>query len=119
MSPTFRSYGWNLDQIDRFFLEDDSEDEKALTSAQGAKINGVIVKIEARALQNVYPNGDPFLPFYSSFEMLKYMWSSPPFKEYQSIKLYRTEDGYNLDSSIFMPLQDLENLSRLDDGAVI
>ena len=63
--------------------------------------------------------GDPFLPFYSSFEMLKYMWSRPPFKEYQSIKLYRTEDGYNLDSSIFMPLQDLENLSRLDDGAVI
>ena len=119
MNPTFRSYGWNLDQVDCFFLEDDSEEEKVQTSAQGANLDGVIIKIEARALQSVYPNGDPFLPFYSSFEMLKYMWSRPPFKEYQSIKLYRTEDGYNLDSSIFMPLQDLESSSRLNEESVI
>jgi len=119
MNPTLRSYGWNLNQIDCFFLEDDSEEEKAHTTTQGAKINGVIIMIEASSLQNVYPNGDPFLPFYSSFEMFKYMWSRPPFKEYQRIKLYRTEDGYNLDSSIFMPLQDLENSSRLNEDVVI
>ena len=115
MNPTFRSYGWNLNQIDCLFLED----KKSHTPAQGAKIDGLIIKIEASAIVNVYPNGDPFLPFYSFFEMFKYMWSRPPFKEYQRIKLYRTEDGYNLDSSIFMPLQDVESSSRLNEDAVI
>ena len=60
-------------------------------------------------------NGDPFLPLYSSTNAMKFMWSRPPFKEYQRIRLFRTDVGFGFEASLFMPLRQADGLDESEE----
>ena len=119
MASVLRSYGWIQDSLDHSFPDDSASRGNTHNTNKGAKIDGAIIKIEASSFQNMHSTSEPFLPFYSGFQVLKYMWMRPPFKEYQRIKLSRTKEGYRLDFSLFMPLQDTESSIDLEEDLAI
>ena len=110
MANTLEAYGWDLKKMDEVFIDDTTNKEQFYTHRKGAHINGVIVHIEANSLWQTLEDGDLFLPLYASINAMKFMWTRPPFKEYQRIKLFRIEEEFGFEASIFMPLQHAEGL---------
>lgn len=110
IANTLEASGWELKKMDEVFLDDTTNKDQSYTRRKGAHINGVIVHIEANSLLQTLADGDPFLPLYASTNAMKFMWARPPFKEYQRIKLFRIEEGFGFEASIFMPLQHAEGL---------
>ncbi len=109
---TLESYGWGLEKMENNFLENTTNKEEFYTQKKSAYINGVIVHLEANSLGQTLANGDLFLPLYASTSAMKFMWARPPFKEYQQIRLYRTDEGFGFEASIFMPLQHVLSLDE-------
>ena len=109
---TLESHGWILERIENIFLENATNKEELYAQKKGAHINGVIVHLEANSLQQTQADVDPFLPLYASTNAMKFLWSRPPFKEYQRIKLFRTDEGFGFEASLFMPLQHVESLDE-------
>lgn len=110
IANTLEASGWELKKMDEVFLDDTTNKEQFLTQRKGAHINGVIVHIEANSLLKTLADGDPFLPLYASTNAMKFMWARSPFKEYQRIKVFRIEEGFGFEASIFMPLEHAEGL---------
>lgn len=119
IASTFKAYGWNLDNMEETYVDDAFDRENLVTENKGARIDGLIVHLEARSVINAKLDGEPFLPLYAASEAMKFMWSKPPIKEYLSIKIFRQEEGYGLEASIFIPLQDIENSSELEKAETI
>ena len=112
IANTLEASGWDLKKMDKVFLDDTTNKEQSYTQRKGAHIDGVIVHIEANSLRQTLADGDPFLPLYASTNAMKFMWSRPPFKEYQRIKLFRTDEGFGFEASLFMPLRNAESLDE-------
>ena len=112
MANTLEASGWDLKKMDEVFLDDTTNKEQFYTQRKGAHIDGVIVHLEANSLRQTLADGDPFLPLYASTNAMKFMWSRPPFKEYQRIKLFRTDEGFGFEASLFMPLRNAESLDE-------
>lgn len=115
IANTLEAYGWDLERMEKVFLDNDTGEERFNTPRKDAQINGVIVYLEANSLRLTIANGDPFLPLYSSTNAMKFMWSRPPFKEYQRIKLFRTDVGFGLEASLFMPLRHVDGLDESEE----
>jgi len=116
---TLEAYGWGLEKMKKVFVDDTTKIEKFYAQGKGARIDGVIVHIEANSLLQTRSGGDPFLPLYASTNAMKFMWSRPPFKEYQRIKISRIDEGFQLEASLFMPLQDAEISIESDEEKAI
>ena len=112
IANTLEASGWDLKKMDEVFLDDTTNKEQFYTQRKGAHIDGVIVHLEANSLRQTLADGDPFLPLYASTNAMKFMWSRPPFKEYQRIKLFRTDEGFGFEASLFMPLRNAESLDE-------
>ena len=112
IANTLEASGWDLKKMDEVFLDDTTKKEQFYTQRKGAHIDGVIVHLEANSLRQTLADGDPFLPLYASTNAMKFMWSRPPFKEYQRIKLFRTDEGFGFEASLFMPLRNAESLDE-------
>jgi hypothetical protein len=112
---TLELYGWGLEGMENIFLDDTTNKEESYAQNKGAHINGVIVHLEANSLRQTLADGDPFLPLYASTNAMKFMWSRPPFKEYQRIKLFRTDEGFGFEASLFMPLRHAESLDESEE----
>ena len=110
IANTLEASGWDLKQVDEAFLDENTNKEQFYTQRKGAHINGVTMHIEANSLRQTLANGDPFLPLYASINSMKSMWARPPFKEYQRVKLFRTDEGFGFEASIYMPLEHAEGL---------
>ncbi len=119
MASVLRSYGWSIERTDHFFQDDSTSRGNIQDTAKGAKIDGAVVEVEASSFQRMHSNGEPFLPFYSAFQALRYMWMRPPFMEYQRIKLSRIQEDYHLNFSMFMPLKDTESSIEAKEGEAI
>ena len=65
-----------------------------------------MLDLSASATNSPQIDGAPFLPLYSLTQCLNYLWSRPPLKEYQQIEIVRTQDGYELQVRLFLPLND-------------
>ena len=110
IANTLELYGWGLEGMKNIFLDENTKKEESYAQKKGAHINGVIVHLEANSLRQTLADGDPFLPLYASTNAMKFMWSRPPFKEYQRIKLFRTDEGFGFEASLFMPLEHADGL---------
>lgn len=112
---TLEPYGWGLESMKNIFLEKNTNKEEFHAQKKGAHINGVIVHLEANSLRQTLANGDPFLPLYASTNAMKFMWARSPFKEYQRIKLFRTDEGFGFEASLFMPLRHADGLDESEE----
>lgn len=109
---TFKAHEWDLTSVTISPLEDVVE-PNTNTISQAPKLSGIKVSLSA---ENTNSNSidEPFLPLHSLIQCLKFMWSRPPIKEYQAVKITRTEDGYALELDAFLPVQDPFTLGNLE-----
>ena len=101
----FEVHGWVLQEAEVAELEIQTEQGRASDSNQ-ARIQGIMLDLSASATNSPQIDGAPFLPLYSLTQCLNYLWSRPPLKEYQQIEIVRTQDGYELQLRLFLPLND-------------
>ena len=104
-TQAFEVHGWILQTAEVAELEIPTEQDVTSDSNQ-ARIQGIMLDLSASAKNSPQVNGAPFLPLYSLTQCLNYLWSLPPFKEYQQIEIVRTQDGYELQARLFLPLKD-------------
>ena len=104
-TQAFEVHGWILQTAEVAELEIPTEQDVTSDSNQ-ARIQGIMLDLSASATNSPQVNGAPFLPLYSLTQCLNYLWSRPPFKEYQQIEIVRTQDGYELQARLFLPLKD-------------
>ena len=104
-TQAFEVHGWILQTAEVAELEIPTEQDVTSDSNQ-ARIQGIMLDLSASAKNSPQVNGAPFLPLYSLTQCLNYLWSRPPFKEYQQIEIVRTQDGYELQARLFLPLKD-------------
>ncbi len=107
-AQAFEAHGWILQTAKVTELEISAEQGRASDSNQ-ALIQGIMLDLSASATNPPQDNGEPFLPLFSVTQSLNYLWSRPPFKEYQQIELVRTKDGYALKARLFLPLKDSDH----------
>ena len=81
-------------------------DQGRMMDSNQARIQGIMLDLSASATNSPQVDGAPFLPLYSLTQCLNYLWSRPPLKEYQQIEIVRTQDGYELQVRLFLPLKD-------------
>ncbi|MFT5623183.1 MAG: hypothetical protein ACI9FZ_001113 [Bacteroidia bacterium] len=114
-APAFEVHGWTLQTAEVVELETATEQgtEPDPTETQ---IKGIMLDLNASATNSPQTDEEPFLPLYSVTQCLNYLWSRPPLKEYQQIKLIRAEDGYALEASLFLPLRDLGGTDELSSN---
>ena len=104
-SQAFEVHGWVLQEAEVTELEISTEQSK-VSDSNLARIQGIMRDLSASARNLPQADGEPFLPLYSLTQCMNYLWSRPPLKEYQQIKLVRTYDSYELKARIFLPLKD-------------
>ena len=105
VSSALNAFGWELQEHSFQPLEA----PKNLTETaenEATKIRAVLLDVVANADGVEEVKEDPFLPLFSLFEAKKYLWSRSPDKEYQRIKIQRTETGYQMESTLFLPIGD-------------
>ena len=104
-TQAFAVHGWILQEAEVSELEISTEQGKA-SDSNLARIQGIMLDLSASARNLPQDDGEPFLPLYSLTQCLNYLWSRPPLKEYQQIEIVRTQDGYELQVRLFLPLKD-------------
>ncbi|MBO73649.1 MAG: hypothetical protein CMD33_00055 [Flavobacteriales bacterium] len=104
-TQAFEVHGWILQTAEVAELEIPTEQDVTSNSNQ-ARIQGIMLDLSASATNSPQVDEAPFLPLYSLTQCLNYLWSRPPFKEYQQIEIVRTQDGYELQARLFLPLKD-------------
>ena len=104
-TQAFEVHGWILQTAEVAELEIPT-DRGRMTDSNQARIQGIILDLSASATNAPQVDGAPFLPLYSLTQCLNYLWSRPPLKEYQQIEIVRTQDGYELQVRLFLPLKD-------------
>lgn len=104
-TQAFEVHGWILQTAEVAELEIPTEQDVTSDSNQ-ARIQGIMLDLSASATNSPQVDEAPFLPLYSLTQCLNYLWSRPPFKEYQQIEIVRTQDGYELQARLFLPLKD-------------
>ena len=104
-TQAFEVHGWILQTAEVAELEIPTEQGRTSDSNQ-ARIQGIMLDLSASATNSPQVDGAPFLPLYSLAQCLNYLWSRPPLKEYQQIEIIRTQDGYELQVRLFLPLKD-------------
>ena len=104
-TQAFEVHGWILQTAEVAELEIPTEQDVTSDSNQ-ARIQGIMLDLSASATNSPQVDEAPFLPLYSLTQCLNYLWSLPPFKEYQQIEIVRTQDGYELQARLFLPLKD-------------
>ena len=104
-TQAFEVHGWILQTAEVTELEVPTEQGRASDSNQ-ARIHGIMLDLSASATNLPQDDGEPFLPLYSLTQCFNYLWSRPPLKEYQQVEIVRTEDGYELQARLFLPLND-------------
>ena len=106
-APTLKYYGWGLERLERVLADGDANGQQL-----GVRIEGALFELEAMSLWEKDAQDEPFLPLYSMTQATRFLWARPPTKEYQRIKLSRLEEGYLLEVTMFMPLQDIDSSSE-------
>jgi hypothetical protein len=111
----FEVHGWTLQTAEVVELETTTE-QGTESDPTETQIKGIVLDLNASATNSPQTDEEPFLPLYSVTQCLNYLWSRPPFKEYQQIKLIRADDGYALEASLFLPLRDLGGTDELSSN---
>tara|TARA_B110000208_G_scaffold130120_1_gene157873 strand:- start:5025 stop:5666 length:642 start_codon:yes stop_codon:yes gene_type:complete len=114
-AQAFEVHGWTLQTAAVVELETTTE-QGTESDPTETQIKGIMLDLNASATNSPQTDVEPFLPLYSVTQCLNYLWSRPPFKEYQQIKLIRADDGYALEASLFLPLRDLGGTDELSSN---
>lgn len=114
-AQAFEVHGWTLQTAAVVELETATE-QGTESDPTETQIKGIMLDLNASATNSPQTDEEPFLPLYSVTQCLNYLWSRPPLKEYQQIKLIRADDGYALEASLFLPLRDLGGTDELSSN---
>lgn len=114
-AKTFEVYGWTVQTAEVLELESAIE-QGTESDPTETRIQGIMLDLNASATNSPQTDEEPFLPLYSVTQCLHYLWSRPPLKEYQQIKLIRADDSYALEASLFLPLRDLGGTDELSSN---
>jgi len=105
ISSALKAYGWELQQHSFEPLEE-PESLADTDNSEAIQIRANLLQLVATADNPETPPEEPFLPLYSLSEAKKYLWSRSPNKEYQRIKIARSETGFTMEATLFLPIVD-------------
>lgn len=108
--PAYASVRWNLDDIELVRIPD--ADGAPLDSVHVAHRASMPLEVgEINRLDYVYR-----LPAMAALRLSQLLWTAAPYKEFESLRILRAEDGFELELGIYMPTWSLEKQKQLMTG---
>ena len=105
ISKALKAYGWELKQ----HSFESMEEPGALPQGEPEedfRIQASLLKIVATTISPEVSAKEPFLPLDSLFKAKKYLWRRSPHSEYQRIKISRNDAGFEMETTLFLPIAD-------------
>ncbi|MGC6424534.1 MAG: hypothetical protein ACON4O_06055 [Lentimonas sp.] len=105
MKGIFERYGWGVTETDFDLMENDASVEDR-DRVDPFVLRGGLLHLSGADLKGSGKAEAEFLPLHSLLKAQRQLWCLEPWREFQSLKVARTVDGFSMDASVFFPLMD-------------